>query len=521
VNVLGYTGRRRQGSLIALALGDLVLQLLVIVVGAIVVWNPDLLTAQLDLFSTPSLQDTVYALVIATVAFAALEAASDLAPELEFRPRDLRRVVGATAVLLPLVYAGIAAVALMAVPVVPGPDGPHTALGGRYIEEPVLGVVQSFDPAWISDVMKVAVVAVAPPVLMWAASIAMLGLSRHVYTLATNRQIPSWLGKLGRQRSTPYIAIWLATVVCVGLVIPGDVEMLAGVYAFGATLAIAIGHASIVRLRMTDPDRPRPFRVPLDIGFRGARLPLPAIFGAVVMGLAWVSVVAFHDTARFVGGAWMALGLVAYVFYRRVIERTSLTKRVMVPAEALVKDVGELEYGDIMVPVFGTKLDDDILSTAGRLADAALDPGETPPRIEVVYVLDLPLTVPLDAPPPPERMKIANAALERAQEIGEEYETVEVATAVIRARDAGAGIVQAARERNVELIVMGAEPPTRVRGGALLGGIGGVRPAEIGPVTEYVLRKAPCRVLVTAPPAEVVKRAVKGDGKRPIAVSPS
>ena len=42
---------------------------------------------------------------------------------------------------------------------------------------------------------------------------------------------------------------------------------------------------------------------------------------------------------------------------------------------------------------------------------------------------------------------------------------------------------------------MGAEPPTRIRGGAVLGGIGGSRPAEIGPVTEYVLRRAPCRVL--------------------------
>ena len=60
--------------------------------------------------------------------------------------------------------------------------------------------------------------------------------------------------------------------------------------------------------------------------------------------------------------------------------------------------------------------------------------------------------------------------------------------------------VQAARDRNVELIVMGAEPPTRTRGGAVLGGLGGSRPAEIGPITEYVLKKAPCRVLITAPP---------------------
>ena len=49
---------------------------------------------------------------------------------------------------------------------------------------------------------------------------------------------------------------------------------------------------------------------------------------------------------------------------------------------------------------------------------------------------------------------------------------------------------------------MGGEPPTRIRGGAVLGGIGAARPDEIGPVTEYVLKKAPCRVLLTAPPED-------------------
>ena len=92
------------------------------------------------------------------------------------------------------------------------------------------------------------------------------------------------------------------------------------------------------------------------------------------------------------------------------------------------------------------------------------------------------------------------AALKRGKEVGEEYETVEVETDLVRARSVGAGIVDEARRRNVELIVMGGEPPTRVRGGAILGGIGGSRPPEVGEVTEYVLKKAPCRVLLTAPP---------------------
>jgi APA family basic amino acid/polyamine antiporter len=71
--------------------------------------------------------------------------------------------------------------------------------------------------------------------------------------------------------------------------------------------------------------------------------------------------------------------------------------------------------------------------------------------------------------------------------------------------------VEAARDRDVEVIVMGGEPPTRILGGAVLGGLGGSRPAEIGPVTEYVLKKAPCRVLVTAPAGDGDARVRAGE----------
>jgi basic amino acid/polyamine antiporter, APA family len=502
INMRGIIGQRRQRVLVLLALADLALMLAVIGVGVAVAFEPDLLTAELDPFTSPSLKDVVYAAVIATVAFAGIEAASDLAPDLEFEPGDLKRVLTAGAVMVPLVYAAMAAVALMAVPVVVTPQGPETELAGPFIEEPVLGVVQSYEPAWLADVMQWAVVVVAPTVLVWAASTSMLGLSRHVYSLATNRQIPSWLGKLGRRYTTPYVAIAIAAVLTFALVLPGDIELLAGVYAFGALLAISIAHLSVIRLRVTDPERERPYRVPLDVTVRGHRLPLPAMVAAVITMLAWVSVIAFHGGALWLGGGWMIVGLVAYVIYRTVFESTSLTKRVTVPAQALTKERPDVEYGRILVPVFGTSLDDDIVGTAGRLAEVAepQTPDGSGSRLEVVYVIPIPLTVPLDAPPPAKRVEEAEAALRRAKEVGEEYESVEVSTQVVPARSVGAGIVEAARRSGVEAIVMGGEPPTRVRGGAILGGIGAARPPEIGEVTEYVLRKAPCRVLLTAPP---------------------
>ncbi|HEX2129665.1 MAG TPA: universal stress protein [Solirubrobacterales bacterium] len=500
--IAGVTGVHRQRLLTMVALAGVIVLALVIVVGFATSFDVDVITTDLnpfDSFANPQLDNLIYAGVIATVAFAGIEAAANLAPDLRFGGRDLRKLVIAAATLVPLVYVGVSVVGLMAVPVVETPAGAQTALGTEYIENPVLGIVQSFEPAWVADAMEVPVVAIVPVALVWAASTAMLGLSRHVYVLATNRQIPSWLGKLNRRFRTPHVAILVTSVLALGLVLPADVELLGGLFAFGATIAFTIAHVSVLRMRVTDPDRRRPFRIPLNIRVGGAELPLPTLLAAVLTGAAWLSVVALHDTARWVGTGWMAFGLVSYVVYRRVFEGTTLTQRVEVPEEALVKDVPPAEYRKIVVPVFGTRLDDDIVGTAGRLAAASPRPTEDPPQVTLVYVIDLPLTLPLNSRPSDDRMEVAHAALERAEQVAQEYETVDVSTVVARARSAGAGIIEIAREIDAELIVMGGEPPTRIKGGAVLGGIGGERPPQIGPVTEYVLKKAPTRVLITAP----------------------
>jgi APA family basic amino acid/polyamine antiporter len=503
LNVLNAIGSGRERLLVILAFADIALQLAVIAVGALTVMHPDRLTAQLDLFTDPSFRDVAYAAVVAMLAYAGIEAAADLAPDIDVAPRDLRRIVSIGAVAVPLAYAGMAAIALMAVPVVAGPHGPGTALGDGFVENPLLGVVSSYHPAWVAHAMRWLVALVAVPVLFWAATTSMLGVSRHIYTLAINRQIPSWLGKLGSRHATPHVAIAISGLVAIGLVVPTDVKLLASFYAFGATLAITIAQLSILRLRVSEPNRPRPFRVPWNVSWRGAKIPVPALFAALLSGLAFLSVLAFHEKARWVGLAWMAFGLASYVVYRKLIEGTSLTRRVSVTEKALTRQVPEVAFYNILVPIFGTELDDDIVATAGRLAAAEREHadgegGEA--RLDLVYVIEIPLSLPLDAELPPARAQEASRALERAREVAEEYEGVAVGTGVVRSRDAGGGIVEEARRSGAEAIVIGGEPPTKIRGGATLGGIGAARPAEIGAATQYVLKKAPCQVLLTAPP---------------------
>ncbi|MCO5315010.1 MAG: amino acid permease [Solirubrobacterales bacterium] len=502
LNWLDITARRRPRFIMVLAGADLLVQLLILLVGVAVVMNPDALTGSLGLAGGPGVEDLIYSVVLATLAYAGIEAMANLVPDLDLNAKRFTRVVTRAIWLVPVLYALIAAVALMAVPVAAGPSGPETALGSTYIEAPILGVVEAFRPEWIADTLQILVAVIASGTLIWAANTAMFGVSRHVYALAVNRQIPSWLAKLDTRYETPYRAIVICALIALGLAVTGDIEMLAGIYAFGATLAITIGHLSIIRLRRKMPDAARPFRAPLNLNRGPGGFPVSAALGALLSGLALLSVILLHDTARWVGLAWLTVGLVGYVVYRRAVEGISLTERFTVEAKDLVRRRPAVAFRRILVPIFGTPLDDDIVSTAGRMAAETDDrPGGTSAELVIVQLSEVPLKRAIEDPLPAAEERAAATAAERAFEVASEYGGVKVTVERRRVRRQGTGIVATARLLEADAIVMGAEPPSPVKGGAQLGGKGDYRPPEIGPVTAYVLKRAPCRVILTAPPA--------------------
>ena len=495
-NVRGITAARLR-TVLRISLVNLVLSLAIIAIGLATLFDADLILDSIDVGTAPEWDDLIFAAVIGAVAATGIEAASGLAGDLRVGRRGLRRVtlVGALAVLV--LMGGMSIVALMAVPVENG----ATALGGSFIEAPVVGVVANFENGALSDVLRYCVGAMGAVVLVSFVNGQMLGLSRLAYSLATNRQIPSLVGRLHSSRSTPYVAISIAAVLAFALTLSADVEFMAGIFAFGAMLAFTIAHLSVIVLRYREPDRQSAFRVPLCVRVGRASIPVPAALGALLAGAGWASVIVLHEGARIAGGTWMLAGLALYVVYRKR-QGKPLTKRFTIPETALREGAGEVEYGSILVPVFGEELDDDIVGTAGRLATEQADEGDGGAMIEAVYVFEIPMSLPLDARIPPDRIEEANRVLARAKEVGEEYENVEVATAKVRGRTAGAAIVSEARRRGVEAIVLAAEEPTRIRGGAVLGGRGRARDKFIGPTTRYVVEKAPCKVILTAPPAD-------------------
>ena len=220
MNIRGLGGRRarRIGMLV---IADLALQGFIVVLGLALFFEPHALLSSIHLGSAPKWSDLVFALTIAAISFTGLETASGLAGDVKIGRRGLKRVVKTSSGTIMVIYVGIALVALSALPV----HGGHTALAGRYLDIPVVGVVTQFHPHWLAQTLRYVVAGLAAVTLIATANSAMLGLSRLGYSLSTNRQIPSGLGRLHPVRSTPYVLIVIAGVMAAGLVVPENLTL--------------------------------------------------------------------------------------------------------------------------------------------------------------------------------------------------------------------------------------------------------------------------------------------------------
>lgn len=451
------------------------------------------------------LSDVAYAATVGVVAVTGFETAATLAGETRMPANRRGRF---------LVGLGVGSVITLVLAGALGAAHRAELADPEHLAAPVAWLAAALDPAWLADGMRIIVALLAATTLAVATNGAMLAVARLSATLATSRQIPARVGRLSPRFGTPTTVISLVVLLTSVLVMALDLRTLIGLYAFGALLALTLVHASLLRLRFTMPEAQRRFRVPLSIAVGKGSVPIPTVLALIGAAGGWLVVLVLHDRSALVGGLWMLGGIVLYVV-NRSRSHLPLRKAVVVPKTVLSRDTAHGEFASILVPVFGRKLDDDIVQSAGRLArDRTLDLEESGgAQIEAIWVFEIPMSLPLASPVDDDRLKTARTALARAKAVGEEYEGLTVATATVRARRVGQGIVDEAKRRGVDVILMAAEEPSRVRGGSTYGGTGDFSGRALGPITTYVMANAPCRVILTAPP--LGDRAVSEDEETP------
>jgi basic amino acid/polyamine antiporter, APA family len=472
---------------IVLAVVDFATQLLLVLLGFILILSPHTLTSNIHWGTAPTWSQFFLAIPVGMIAYTGIETVSNLAEEARDPVRSIPRSISMVAVAVFAIYFTLPLVALSALPV-HLIDGKMTTLLALTPEkhgfqnDPVLGVVEHLgigSGALLSG-LKIYVGLLAATILFIATNAGVIGASRITYSMATYRQLPEAFRRLHPKFKTP----WLSLLVFAGLIsslvlLPGRTAFLGTMYSFGAMLSFTVAHASVIQLRRKRKDEELAFRARPNLRFRGVDWPIFAIFGGTATGLAWLVVVVQTPGTRYAGLGWLVIGFAAYVFYRKRVLKLPLTETVRAPV--VIGPGAALEYRTILVPIAAGYPSDEAMDLACRLA------AERRATIVAMTAIEVPLELPLDAYLP-EDVAAANEQLDEARAIGESY-GVNVITRLVRARNAGRAIVDEAARRHAEIIVMGGPRRVRLQAG---------RRAIFGDTVDFVLKHAPCRVMVAA-----------------------
>jgi APA family basic amino acid/polyamine antiporter len=479
---------------IAIAAVTVVGQLLLVLLGLPFLLSLDNLGKGTDLGTAPTWSAIAFALPVAMLAYTGLETVANLAAETrepgKTLPRSLFVGIGAAVVISFLV----AIVAISAFPAHADPDGPGgyaSDLGTVWLRAPLVGLAEAFHgelPGPIVDALRLFTGVTGTLILVAVVTTSFSGAGRLAYSLGRYDMLPRAFGRLNRRTLISPVSIVATAVISVGVLLiakgAGEpVRFLASLYSFGVLIAFTAAQVAVVRLRFTEPGLERPYRVPGNVRIRGTAVPVAALIGAPLTLAIWIAALATHDAARVAGPIWLALGIAVYtssrlVAHERVLGRVTLVEGDLVP---------EIEgaYQRILVPMKIGLIGEEVLGTALRLAE------ERNCTVLALHVVRIPLDQALDAELV-DADEQAAASLAEAKLLAAE-QGIPIEVEIIRSRSIGETVVEQAGEHDVDLIVMGSAPRWRRQS------------RFFSPTVDFVLRKAPCEVMVIAYPQGVLE----------------
>jgi basic amino acid/polyamine antiporter, APA family len=482
VNVVGV--KEAAGLNVVLAILDFLTQVGLVILGFVLVLSPEVLVDNVDFGTAPTVSDFLIAIPVGMVAFTGIDTISNMAEEARDSGRTVPQAMRLVVVAVMTISLTLPAVALSAMPV----DNGQTLLAlsseeGGYANNPIQGVAVNLGLGGLEPAAEIYVGLLASTILFVATNAGLIGLSRLSYSMGQYRQLPERLRQLHPRFRTPYVAIVVFGGIACLTMLPGEAEFLGTVYAFGAMLGFTVAHASVVALRIKEPDRERPYRAPLNVTVRGRSIPLASVLGGLGTGIAFLVVTILNFETLVSGTLWLGLGMTVYVVYRRRLGLTLTETRKIVLPEPIVER--EIEYESVLVVFDEARYSSEAMSTAVQLA------ARRRRGIHVLVTVSVPPNLPIDAAMPEEEQR-AQAAIDRARVRG--GRRVSGHWEKVRPGGTGRRIVDEARTIKARAIVMGMPPR---RAGATL----------FGKTLETVLAERPCRVIITTAPEAPAKVA--------------
>jgi APA family basic amino acid/polyamine antiporter len=409
------------------------------------------------------------------IAYTGIETISNMSEEAIEPERSIPRGSAYVVAAVLGLYALLPIIALSAMPVTLGPDGYTTELGTTFAGDPVLGIVENLGlGAGVTDVLRVYVGVLAAVILVIATNAGMIGVSRLTFSMGQHRQLPERLRQIHPRFRTPHVAIITFSIIASIALLPGQADLLATMYSFGAMLSFTVAHVSVLWMRRRDTSE-RLWKPRGNVRVAGVEIPLTAVFGGLGTFSAWVVVMVMNPVTAAIGLGWMIFGSLVYLGYRRRHNLPIKETVTVVLPEPL--DVEEVEYRSVLVPFEDDPFSEQTIGTAARLA------ARKGRQIHVLSLLNVPAHLPIDAPLPRQQEK-AQSKIERAKLIPGARVTGHVQR--VRPGQAPKAIIEEAIDIKAVAIVM----QLTYRNGTPL----------YGKTLQGVLARRPCRVIVAANP---------------------
>jgi basic amino acid/polyamine antiporter, APA family len=480
INIVGV--KESTGVNVLLAVIDFATQALLVLIGIVLVFNPQVLADNVHFGVAPTWTNFILAIPIGMLAYTGIETVSNMSEEAKDEAHTIPAAIARVRLAVFAIYFTLPSVALSALPVTLKDGKYQTLLGvpddqGGYAGDPVLGVVRHLDLGMLQKPAEIYVGLLAATILFLATNAGLIGISRLVYSMGIHRQMPDALRRLHPRYRTPWIGIIVFSAFAILVTLPGQATFLGSVYSFGALLSFTMAHFSVVRLRFTKRDFPRPYKGPGNVMYKGVDLPLFAIGGGFFTAVAFVVIVVLNPGVAVFGVAWLVLGIVIYYFFRHRhgLDLTS-THKVAIPQPVVDH---EAEYDSVLVPLGVGEYDESVVATAAKLA------ARRRRGIHVLALVTVPSALPIDAPMADDESAAASLIEQARVQVGAR---VSGHVERIRPGQAGRRIIEEAVDMRAAAIVMPL--PRRTSGASLF-----------GKTLETVLAERPCRVIIESPPA--------------------
>jgi amino acid transporter/nucleotide-binding universal stress UspA family protein len=483
VNLRGSSETGMVGNIVTIA--KVIILTIFAIIGMMAIQNMSNWQGQLDPFMHPTngIGGVFLAMGLTFIAFEGYEIIAQSGEEVIDPKRNIPRAIFLSIIIVVTIYLAVGFVAITAVQPADGrptwmflggtecsevpagtcPEGYITPVEGELGElEPELAIInaaESFMGSWGSILLLFGGLMSA----MSALNATIYSSSRVSFAMGRDLVLPEIFGHIHRRFHTPHWAIGISAILIIGMdiVLLGNIKNVATSADIMFLLLFLMVNFSVITLRKRRPDLERGFRVPF--------VPWVPIVGIVLQLALAINLLNLSVTAWIVAVIWIAVGVVYYL--GSAPQRTREREEVRVVHQEIV---AVADYS-VLVPV----ADIEQAGKLGTLGTALA--GARNGELFAVHVVGVPQA--LSLADGRYFLKQGIPILQRAIEAGQAQD-VPVNTMLRLGRDVGSAILETARERRSDLILLGWPGYTRSER------------AAFGKVIDLVSQAPPCDIAV-------------------------